>query len=71
LPVTAWLCARLLGLDEITTAMLVLFGSLPCASAAYVLAVRMGGDGRLVSLIISVSTLATAITIPLWMGLLL
>lgn len=70
LPVTAWLCARWLGLDDITTAMLVLFGSLPCASAAYVLAVRMGGDGRLVSLIISVSTLATAVTIPLWMSLL-
>lgn len=70
LPVTAWLCARWLGLNDITTAMLVLFGSLPCASAAYVLAVRMGGDGRLVSLIISVSTLATAFTIPFWMSLL-
>jgi predicted permease len=27
----------------------------------------MGGDGRLVSLIISLGTLASAITIPLWM----
>jgi predicted permease len=70
LPVTAWLCARWLGLDDLTTAMLVLFGSLPCASAAYVLAVRMGGDGRLVSLIISVTTLVSAVTIPLWMSLL-
>lgn len=70
LPLTAWGCAKLLGLNDMTTSMLVLFGSLPCASAAYVLAVRMGGDGRIVSLIISVSTLATAITIPLWMSLL-
>lgn len=70
LPLIAWLCASWLGLDEITTTMLVLFGSLPCASAAYVLAVRMGGDGRIVSLIISVSTLATAITIPIWISLL-
>lgn len=71
LPITAWTCARWLGLNDITTAMLVLFGSLPCASAAYVLAVRMGGDGRLVSLIISVSTILTAFTIPLWMSLLI
>ena len=70
LPVTAWLCAQWLGLNDVTTAMLVLFGSLPCASAAYVLAVRMGGDGRLVSLIISVSTMAAAVTIPVWMSLL-
>ncbi len=70
LPLVAWGCANLLGLDEVTTAMLVLFGSLPCATAAYVLAVRMGGDGRLVSLIISVSTLASAVTIPVWMSLL-
>ncbi len=70
LPLVAWACARLLGLNDITTTMLVLFGSLPCASAAYVLAVRMGGDGRIVSLIISVSTLATAITIPVWISLL-
>lgn len=70
LPLVAWACAHWLALDEVTSAMLVLFGSLPCATAAYVLAVRMGGDGRLVSLIISVSTLATAVTIPLWMSLL-
>ena len=70
LPVVAWTCAYWLGLDTTTTAMLVLFGSLPCATAAYVLAVRMGGDGRLVSLIISVTTLASAITIPVWMSLL-
>jgi predicted permease len=47
--------------------MLVLFAALPCATAAYVMTVRMGGDGRLVSLIISVGTLFSALTIPLWM----
>jgi predicted permease len=37
------------------------------ACAAYVMAVRMGGDGRLVGLIISAGTPIAAITIPLWL----
>ena len=69
LPAFAWLVAWVIGLDALVTQMLVLFAALPCATAAYVLAVRMGGDGRLVSLIISVGTLTSAITIPLWMVL--
>jgi malonate transporter and related proteins len=71
LPIVAWICAAILQLDALTTQMLVLFATLPCSSAAYVLAVRMGGDGRLVSLIISVSTLISAVTIPLWMNILI
>jgi malonate transporter len=67
LPASAIGVAWLIGFDPLSTQMLVLFAALPCATAAYVLAVRMGGDGRLVSLIISLGTLASAITIPLWM----
>ncbi|CFN44932.1 transporter [Bordetella pertussis] len=47
--------------------MLVLFSALPTASAAYVLAMRMGGDGRMVAVLISLGTLASAATIPLWL----
>jgi malonate transporter and related proteins len=67
LPAAAWLIAWLMGFDPLSTQMLVLFAALPCSTAAYVLAVRMGGDGRLVSLIISVGTLLSALTIPIWM----
>lgn len=67
LPPIAWLIARLLGYDALGTQMLVLFAALPCATAAYVLTVRMGGDGRLVSLILSLGTLLSALTIPVWM----
>jgi malonate transporter and related proteins len=67
LPTAAWVIAWLIGFDALGTQMLVLFAALPCATAAYVLTVRMGGDGRLVSLIISVGTLASALTIPIWM----
>lgn len=70
LPAGAWLIARLIGFDVLGTQMLVLFAALPCATAAYVMTVRMGGDGRLVSLIISIGTLLSALTIPAWMILL-
>lgn len=69
MPAVAWLIALLIGFDPLATQMLVLFAALPCATAAYVLAVRMGGDGRLVSFIISVGTLASALTISIWMTL--
>ena len=47
LPAGAWLIAHLIGFDVLETQMLVLFAGLPCATAAYVMTVRMGGDGPL------------------------
>ncbi len=67
LPACAWLIALWLGLDPVKRQMLILFAAMPPASAAYVLAVRMGGDGKLVSLIISIGTPLAALTIPLWL----
>jgi predicted permease len=67
LPACAWFIALWLNLDPVKRQMLILFAAMPPASAAYVLAVRMGGDGRLVGLIISIGTPLAAITIPLWL----
>ncbi len=67
LPACAWLIALWLELDPVKRQMLVLFAAMPPASAAYVLAIRMGGDGKLVSLIISIGTPLAAFTIPLWL----
>ena len=67
LPACAWMISRWLKLNPVEMQMLVLFASLPTASAAYVMAVRMGGDGRLVGLIISLGTPLSALTIPLWL----
>lgn len=67
LPASALFVAHALGLPAIEAQMLVLFASLPTASAAYVLAMRMGGDGRMVAVLISLGTLCSAITIPLWL----
>jgi predicted permease len=64
LPACAWLIAIWLNLDPLERLMLVLFAALPPASAAFVMAVRMGGDGRLVGLIFSIGTPIAAITIP-------
>jgi len=49
--------------------MLVLFSALPTASAAYVLAMRMGGDGRMVAWLISAGTLLSAFTLPMWLAI--
>lgn len=68
MPALAWGIGLVLGLDTLTLQMLVLFAALPCATTAYVLAVRMGGDGQVVSFIISAGTLASAMTIPIWMN---
>ena len=69
LPAIAWLVARLLGLPPLEARMLLLFAALPTASAAYVLAMRMGGDGRMVAVLISLGTLFSALSIPLWLML--
>ncbi|WP_278490594.1 AEC family transporter [Achromobacter insolitus] len=69
LPAVALLIARLLALPPLESRMLLLFAALPTASAAYVLAMRMGGDGRMVAVLISLGTLFSALTIPLWLML--
>jgi malonate transporter and related proteins len=65
LPFAAWGLATALGVTGIYFNVLVMFGALPTATSAYVLAVRMGGDGKSVALIISVSTLLGMITLPI------
>lgn len=66
LPVLALAVGAWLGLSGLNYQVVVLFAALPTASSAYILAVRMGGDGRSVAWLISVSTLASMITLPLW-----
>lgn len=69
-PATAWAAGSLLGLSGLYLQAVVLFGALPTASSAYILAVRMGGDGPGVAWLISASTLAAMLTLPLWLTVL-
>lgn len=66
-PAVAWVAARALGLQGIYFDVVVMFGALPTASSAYILAMRMGGDGPGVAWLISASTLLAMLTMPLWL----
>ena len=66
LPVTALIIGRQLGLVGLNLQVVVLFAAMPTASSAYILAMRMGGDGRSVAWLISATTLASMLTLPLW-----
>jgi hypothetical protein len=69
MPLTALVLARLAGLDALATTIVVVFASVPTSPASSVLASRMGGDGSLAAFLITVSTLVSALTLPLWLAL--
>ncbi len=66
LPLIALLVGAKLGLSGLNYQVVVLFAALPTASSAYILAMRMGGDGRSVAWLISATTLGSMLTLPLW-----
>ena len=66
LPAVTVFVGRWLGLDGLNYQVAILFAALPTASSAYILAMRMGGDGRSVAWLISASTLGSMLTLPLW-----
>ena len=66
LPLIAAVVGRLFGLEGLNYQVVVLFAALPTASSAYILAMRMGGDGRSVAWLISATTLGSMLTLPLW-----
>ncbi|MCG2576096.1 AEC family transporter [Dechloromonas sp. XY25] len=66
LPLIAIGVGSLLGLSGLNYQIVVLFAALPTASSAYILAMRMGGDGRSVAWLISATTLASMLTLPGW-----
>ncbi|PKO34013.1 MAG: AEC family transporter [Betaproteobacteria bacterium HGW-Betaproteobacteria-7] len=69
LPLIALGVAAWLGLSGLNLQIVVLFAAMPTASSAYILAMRMGGDGRSVAWLISATTLASMLTLPLWAAL--
>ena len=68
MPVATIVTARALGVTGVFLDMVVLLSALPTATSAYVLAVRMGGDGALVAQGVSVSTLFGMLAIPFWLN---
>ncbi|MGD9954404.1 MAG: AEC family transporter [Burkholderiales bacterium] len=68
MPLAAWGCVAALGLGGVEAGVLVLWAALPTASSAYILAVRMGGDGPSVAAQITAGTVISMATIPLWVA---
>ena len=71
MPAMTFAAARLLGLDPLPTAMAVLFMAMPTAATSYVMARAMGGDAPLMAAITSTEHVLAAITLPLWLMLLM
>lgn len=71
IPVCIFLISRALSLDEAVLRVLVIAGAGPAAIGCYVMAEGFGADARLAGEIITVTTLASTITITLWAMVLL
>ncbi|MCW0236399.1 MAG: AEC family transporter [Ferrovibrio sp.] len=69
-PLMLFGAARLWGLGPLETKVMVLWGTMPTASASYILARQMGGDAPLAAAIVTVSTILAFVTVPLFMLLL-
>lgn len=69
MPAIALLLIRTFGLNGLHADVALIFCALPAASSAYILAQRMGGDGARVAWLISAGTLASMVSIPLWLAL--
>jgi malonate transporter len=61
------LMARLAELPNLQLQMAMLFASMPTATSCYVLATRMGGNGAIVSVAITLMTFLAAFTVPFWL----
>jgi predicted permease len=67
-PAIAWLLVRAFGFAGMEARVLVLCAALPTASNAYILAVRMTGEGGAVATQITLGTAIAMVTLPLWMS---
>lgn len=67
-PAAALAAGQWLELEPLARTVLLVFAAVPTASAAYILANRMGGDGPFVALCITTSTFAAVLTLPLWLS---
>ena len=69
LPFIMWLTCILIGVDNLSTSVAVLFAALPGSPLSYILAKQLGGDTKLMSTIIVVQTGASMISLPVVIAL--
>jgi malonate transporter and related proteins len=68
MPFAALLAARAFGVSGVFFDMVILLAACPTATSAYILAVRMGGDGPVVAQSVTISTLCGMIALPFWLN---
>lgn len=71
MPAAAFAFASMIGLDAATRTIVVLYAAMPTAPSAYILAARMGGDASFTALLMTVSMLVAAVTLPMWLAALI
>ncbi len=69
MPLLMWLSCTLFGVDNLSTAVAVLFAALPGSPLSYILAKQLGGDTRLMSAIIAVQTGISMVSLPVVIAL--
>ena len=67
LPILTFAACRIVGLDDLTTGVAVMHATLPCSASSYVLARQLGGDAKLMAGIITATTLAAILAMPISM----
>jgi malonate transporter and related proteins len=70
LPSFAWFASSWMGLGQMEKSVVILYAAMPTASASYILANRMGGDGAYVAYLISISLIISMFSLPIWLSLL-
>ncbi len=61
--------AILLGLPPLIASICMVFSAMPTAPNGYVLARQLGGDSRLYTSVLTIQTMVSLVTIPLWIWL--
>jgi len=70
MPAATALFCRLLGVEGLTAAAAILFNAVPISASSYVLARELGGDAPLLAGLITLTTIAALLTMPLLLALL-
>lgn len=68
LPAVVWALRDAAGMTPEAFIVALVFAALPPAPAAYILAVRLGGDGRTAATLVSYGVAASLVTLPLWLA---
>lgn len=66
MPLLVLLALQLVSMPQQTAEVLLLFSTLPTATASFILARQLGGDATLMANIVTLQTLAAFFAIPIW-----